>query len=150
MDGRRGALRKRRWPRVRPSGPVWSAASVGRRSHRDRGDDARPGSVLRDELFAIDGNLRGVVVGVPLDERDLVVRDLADDLSGRAHDERALGDFLPFGDQGIGTDNAMPAHLDAVEDDAADADQARLADRIMANLSNGLATKSPKTLKKGA
>ncbi|MBP6031543.1 MAG: tyrosine-type recombinase/integrase [Sphingobium sp.] len=33
---------------------------------------------------------------------------------------------------------------------AADADQARLADRIMANLSNGLATKSPKTLKKGA
>jgi hypothetical protein len=67
------------------------------------------------------------VLRVPQHELDLLVGELAHHAPGRAHHQRAVGDLLALGDEGVGADDALPADPGVVEDDRLDADQAALA-----------------------
>ena len=51
-----------------------------------------------------------------------------DDLAGGAHDQGAVGYFPAFGDQGVGTNEAVFANSCPVEDNGVDADQGVVAD----------------------
>ena len=67
--------------------------------------------------------------GGVLEVDDLVSRQFAYDLARRADDQHMVGKQLPFGNQGLGADDAALADHGAVEDHRADSDQAAVADR---------------------
>ena len=58
----------------------------------------------------------------------LLLRQGFNNFGGRAHDQRAIRDFLVFGDQTVGTNQAVPANFGAVENDGVDADQGVISD----------------------